>query len=79
MLKEVPISPRLQPIHNHYEIARTTFKRTSWSLQHHHKLILTFRMIFSIFFLQFETKFHINALFVIHDLQHTSKHTFSQP
>jgi len=30
-------------------------------------------------FLQFETKFHVNALFVIRDLRHTSKHTFSQP
>jgi len=28
--------------------------------------------------LQFETKFHVNALFVIHDLQLTLKHTFSQ-
>jgi len=24
--------------------------------------------------LQFETKYHVNALFVIHDLRHTSKH-----
>jgi len=29
--------------------------------------------------LQFETKFHVNALFVIHDLWHTLKHTSSQP
>ena len=29
--------------------------------------------------LQFETKFHVNALFVIHDLWQTLKHTFSQP
>jgi len=29
--------------------------------------------------LQVETKFHVNALFVIHDLRHTLKHTFSQP
>jgi len=30
-------------------------------------------------FSQFETKFHVNALFVIHDLRHTWIHTFSQP
>jgi len=30
-------------------------------------------------FLHFETKFHVNALFVIHDLRQTLKHTFSQP
>jgi len=30
-------------------------------------------------FLQFETKFHVNALFVIHDLRHILKRTFSQP
>ena len=77
MLKDVPISPRLQPIHNHYEIIRTTCKPSSWSLQNHHKLILTFCVFFSTF-LQFETKFHVNALFVIHDLQHTLKHSFSQ-
>jgi len=29
--------------------------------------------------LQFETKFHVNALLVIRDLRHTLKHTFSQP
>jgi len=64
MLKDVPISPRIQPIRNHYEIAQTTCnyeiaqttsnyeiaqttcKPSSWSLQHHHKLILTFRVFF---------------------------------
>jgi len=42
MLKNVPISPPLQPIHNHYEITRTTCTSSSSSLQHHHKLILIF-------------------------------------
>jgi len=44
MLKDVPISPRLQPIHNHYKIARTTCKPSSGSMQLHHKLILIFRV-----------------------------------
>jgi len=29
--------------------------------------------------LQFETKVHVNAWFVIHDLRHTLNHIFSQP
>ena len=44
MLKDVPMSPPLQPIHNHYGIALTTRKPSSWSLQRHHKLILTFHV-----------------------------------
>ena len=40
----VPICHCLEPIHNHYEIVRKTCKPSSWSLQHHHKLILTFHV-----------------------------------
>ena len=49
MLKDVPISPRLQSIHTHYEIAPTTCEPSSWSLQHRHQLILTFRVSLAIF------------------------------
>ena len=60
MLKDVPISPCLRPNHNHYKIARTTCKLSSWSLQRQHKLILKFHVSLALI-LQFETKFHVNA------------------